>query len=135
MSNETTKRILSQAGAAVRRLNPEVFGPVVDSAPSKVLQPNVGPSLVGPAPKPKVGRTGGLAGVQRRTNRPVLRVTILALSRRILDLDNLMSGTKAIRDAIAREFGLDDNESQINWQYASVPTRGEPGVVVKIEPA
>ena len=111
-----------------------LFGPLVGATPDKIVQPNSRPSLDSPTPKPKARRTGGHVGVQRRTNRPVLRVTILALSRRATDLDNLMSGTKAIRDAIAREFNLDDGERQIDWQYASVSTRGELGLVVNIEP-
>lgn len=127
-------RLPNQISEATKRLNPEIFGPVVGAASGPVLQPNGGAPLVGGASKPKARRASRSARPQRRTIRPVLRVTIVALTRRAADLDNIMSGTKPVRDAIAREFGLDDSERQIDWQYGSQPTRGELGVMIRIEP-
>ena len=66
---------------------------------------------------------------------PVLRVSLVVFRRcgHELDDDNLRSGAKFLRDAIAGWFGLDDSERTIAWEYAQAPTRGSPGVAVKIE--
>lgn len=52
---------------------------------------------------------------------------------RPLDDDNLRAGCKAVRDAIAAWFGLDDGERWIVWDYSQLETRGRVGLAVKIE--
>ena len=46
-------------------------------------------------------------------------------STHLLDSDNLVSAFKATRDALAREIGIDDGSSQIEWIYrqARIPKR------------
>lgn len=66
-------------------------------------------------------------------SRPVLRVSIIALTKRTWDGDNITGGCKPMRDAIAQRLGLDDADSIIEWEYGQCRTRGQTGTVVIVE--
>lgn len=63
-------------------------------------------------------------------------VTITRIAPRRLDGDNLQSGCKAIRDAIAERLGVDDADPRVIWNYAQ--EKGKPkeyAVRIEIKPA
>lgn len=119
--SEITKRALSSAGSAVRRLNPDVFNDV-RPLPGAVRQPDQRPPL-----------GGEKTGAGRRANGLSYRVAIIGLRRRILDADNFVAGCKGLRDAIARRLGVDDAEKYVEWRYEQVQWNGEEGEVLRIE--
>ena len=60
-------------------------------------------------------------------------VSLVACVRKEYDSDNLYGAIKPLRDAIAATLGLDDADKRIRWEYAQSCTRGQTGVIVKIE--
>ncbi len=48
---------------------------------------------------------------------PGYAVTLTRIGKRKLDSDNLQGGFKAIRDAIAKAFGIDDGSDRWGWRY------------------
>jgi hypothetical protein len=70
---------------------------------------------------------------KRRQGSVAVIVTLIACVGRELDSDNLQGSLKPLRDAIAAELGLDDGDKRIRWQYGQIESRGQPGVIVKIE--
>ena len=69
-------------------------------------------------------RQGGAAGVV---------ISLVRFGRRPLDSDNLAGSQKHLRDAIAASLGIDDGDSRIRWECGQIETRGQQGVMVKIE--
>lgn len=59
-------------------------------------------------------------------------VEIISFRKRLLDDDNLSSGCKPLRDAIAKSLGLDDGDPLLRWDYQQVRTTGQTGTLVKI---
>ena len=47
-----------------------------------------------------------------------ITVTLTRLAPRRLDDDNAIAGMKAIRDAVADAFGIDDADPRVEWRYA-----------------
>lgn len=86
------------------------------------LQPDKGAPLV-KGPRKRARRKGGV----------VVCVTIIACGPRLLDDDNLATGAKPLRDSIAAGLGIDDGDRRIRWQYRSIETTGEAGVIVTVE--
>lgn len=86
------------------------------------LQPDKGASL-DKGPRKRARRKRGV----------VVCVTIIACGPRLLDDDNLATGAKPLRDGIAAGLGIDDGDRRIRWQYRSIETTGEPGVIVTVE--
>lgn len=74
---------------------------------------------------------------KRRGKRPkisvALRITIVVYRERHLDSDSVSASCKWIRDAIAESLGVDDGDPKIDWEYEQVRTRGQQGVMVKVE--
>lgn len=72
---------------------------------------------------------------QRKTRqgRVVIRCSIIACRRRLLDDDNATAGAKPLRDAIAKMFGLDDDDARIRFEYGQMQTNGTEGTIVKLE--
>ena len=62
-----------------------------------------------------------------------VRVSLIALRRRLLDGDNLQGGFKPLRDAVAESLGLDDADNVISWEYHQMKCEGHEGAIVKIE--
>lgn len=61
------------------------------------------------------------------------KVTLTRLASRALDDDNNVGAMKAIRDAVARWFGVDDGpKGPIRWAYAQEKRR-VPGVRIHLE--
>ena len=71
--------------------------------------------------------------LDRAANRgaPKLVVTLTRIGTRKLDGDNLASGFKAVRDAIAQAFCIDDGSDRWTWQYDQ--RIGEYGCEIRIE--
>lgn len=86
------------------------------------LQPDKGTPLV-KGPRKRARRKGGV----------VICITIIACGPRLLDDDNLATGAKPLRDSIASGLGIDDGDRRIRWQYRSIETTGEAGVIVTVE--
>ena len=63
----------------------------------------------------------------------VVRVSLIVCSRRELDDDNLRGSLKPLRDAIADTLGIDDGDKRIRFEYGWHETKGEEGVMVKVE--
>ena len=53
-------------------------------------------------------------------------VTITRIGHRKLDTDNLAISAKAVRDQIARLYGVDDGSDLYTWEYAQ--EKAKPGV-------
>ncbi len=97
-------------------------------------------SSVGAIPNPERKRNTAPAldrGAQTITSRRrsvAIRVSITSVRKRILDNDNLIAGSKWLRDQIAETLGLDDAEgSGLTFEYSQVLTRGTEGTIVRIE--
>lgn len=61
--------------------------------------------------------------------------TLIRVSAGKLDSDNLQSAFKAVRDAVARELGVDDGGDDVVWCYEQRKgARGVYEVVIEIEP-
>lgn len=60
-------------------------------------------------------------------------ISFVVLSQQQLDDDNLQGALKPLRDAIAAYFSIDDNDGRIRWEYGQSETKGEEGVIVKLE--
>jgi hypothetical protein len=64
-----------------------------------------------------------------------VRVTFSRVSQRPLDWgDNLNSSMKFIRDAIAKEYGVNDGDRRWEWDYDQDTPEPKCGVIVTIEP-
>ena len=60
-------------------------------------------------------------------------VTLVSVRRRELDDDGNVAALKPLRDSISETIGLDDGDKRIRFEYGQCETRGEQGVIVKIE--
>ena len=60
-----------------------------------------------------------------------LEVTFTRRSPRRLDDDNLASGLKAARDALAALLGVDDGSDRLCWHYDQ--QKGPAGLLVRLE--
>lgn len=107
---------------SVRKANPHLFGYGVGAGKNDQPKPTSVAPLVRRGKTPQVGK--GSVGVL---------VTLIAYRRRLLDDDNNCASFKALRDAVARTLGVDDRDGRVVWRYGQVETRGEEGVVVRIE--
>ena len=63
----------------------------------------------------------------------VIVVTLIAFRHREIDDDANSYSCVPLRDAIAASLGLDDADKRIKFQYSQVVTRGDEGVLVKVE--
>lgn len=45
-------------------------------------------------------------------------ITLTRIGKRRMDSDNLAGAFKAVRDQIARTYGVDDGDPRYTWQYA-----------------
>lgn len=109
---------------AVRRLNPDIFGPALDrldagqhSKPAR--------ALVGKAPTKRRSRARTQAG-------PEICIRLVAYVVRRMDDDNLAHAFKPLRDAIATDLGIDDGDPRLRWEYGQLETRGRTGCTVSI---
>ena len=72
---------------------------------------------------------------EKRKGRVAVVVSIIAFRAREIDEDNLIAGLKWLKDSIAATLGLDDGDRRIRWEFGQCETRGEQGVIVKIQRA
>ncbi len=76
----------------------------------------------------------GAQTITSRRRSVAIRVSITSVRKRLLDNDNLIAGSKWLRDQIAETLGLDDAEgSGLTFEYSQVLTQGTEGTVVRIE--
>jgi hypothetical protein len=111
---------IPQGSEDYRRLNPHIFG-------VRSVQ----------AEKPKHNADKALARTSQKCT-PVAQglaicVSLVVLSRRLMDSDNLSGSCKSLRDAIAASLGIDDGDEAVTWEYGQMRTDGEQGVLVKIQ--
>lgn len=62
-----------------------------------------------------------------------IRVSIVALRKRLCDVDGNIGSFKPVQDAIASSLGIDDGDPRIQWEYGQIQTNGQEGLLVKIE--
>ena len=60
-------------------------------------------------------------------------VTLISCRSRELDDDGNVAALKPLRDSISETLGIDDGDKRIRFEYGQCETRGEQGVIVKIE--
>lgn len=96
--------------------------PRLGAVEAGVAESTIAPTLERRPPKQRSGK-----------NRVEIVIILLACVHRELDSDNLQGSLKPCRDAIAVTIGIDDGDPRLRWEYAQVVTRGEEGVIVKIE--
>lgn len=114
---------LNNASEATKRLNPELFRSPVAQLSNTIGEQKARLSLVAKARRKN-----------RRFSRAQVRVSIISCRQRLLDSDNLVAGAKQLRDVIAEILGCDDAEgSGIEWYYHQIASKGEQGVIVRIE--
>lgn len=106
---------------STRKRNPGLFGPV---DPVEAHQPK--PASPAALERGESKRARGQGGVR-------CRVTLVACVRRALDDDNLTGACKPLRDAIATRLGLDDGDRRLEWSCQQIATRGQEGVIVRME--
>ena len=86
---------------------------------------------------PKCGERPALVGAraQRKKGKGIVEVvvTLIAVRKVEADDDNNSHSLKPARDIIAAELGLDDGDGRIRWEYGQCETRGQEGLIVKIE--
>ena len=133
-NDATIVNLPTNPSESFKRRNPELYGRAVDTNKGEVVQPDERAPLDTHLQGACGAKVGNVGRNSKRSGRPIIRITIVALTRRQIDGDNLGPATKQIRDQLAEHFGIDDSEKFIDWQYASVPSRGRCGVVVTIEP-
>lgn len=76
----------------------------------------------------KTRRSPGVGGSVRYI------VTMIAHITTAMDYsDNLPTSLKPVQDEIADALGIDDGDGSVRWQYGQVETRGQTGVIVRIE--
>ncbi len=63
----------------------------------------------------------------------MLRVSLVAFRRNLLDRDAVSFQFKPLTDAVAATLGVDDDDPRVEWEWGQVKTDGEEGVVVKVE--
>jgi len=109
------------ASAEFKRLNPHLFGlGAVVAAQHK--------------PQPRRALDQDAQRQPRSKGSLGFCVTLISCRRRLVDEhDNLRHGLKPICDCVAYALGLDDADPRVRWQYGQVVTRGEQGVMVRIE--
>ena len=87
-----------------------------------------------PQRKQNVGSQSPNRPVAARPGCLAYRVRLTSFRRKLLDGDNLQTGLKPLRDAIAATLGIDDADCYIQWEYHQVATDGPRGVNVLIHP-
>ncbi len=104
------------------------------TAPRKGSRPAVGAVETGGS-EPVEGRAldGGAPEQGRGSAGVGVRVSLLAYRRRLLDPDAVAFSFKPLTDCIAASLGVDDADKSVAWEWEQVQTRGEEGVVVKLE--
>lgn len=115
-------RIVSDA---VRRLNPDIFGPALDRLDTS-QHGKPARALVSKAPAQRRSRPRTQTG-------PEICIRLVAYLVRRMDDDNLAHAFKPMRDAIALELGIDDGDPRMRWEYGQIETRGRTGCTVNIE--
>lgn len=70
---------------------------------------------------------------EKRKGRVRVVVTLIACRGREVDDDGNVAGLFHWRDAIAKRLGIDDGDRRIRWIYGQIETRGESGIIIKIE--
>ena len=85
------------------------------------------------ARRAKSHRAAGRFAVSRLVECPPLPVTVtlVRVSPRRLDDDNLAAAFKAFRDGVADGLGVDDRDARIAWRYAQ--ERGPVAVRLEVE--
>lgn len=114
------------ASDSFKRLNPHLFGGV--ALPSPKSEPRQSRPLDN-QDAVRQERKFRMVGCGKQ----IMRVAIISLRSRELDKDNLTGGSKPLRDAIARWFGLDDHDDTVHWEYHQVITKQRTGTAVRIE--
>lgn len=66
---------------------------------------------------------------QRKTSVGIC-ITLVSFRHKELDDDNLSTGFKPLRDAIATSLGVDDADKRLLWEVRQVVTKGAEGTQV-----
>lgn len=107
---------------STRKRNPELFGGAVGAVVAARPERN------------KVSPLGGTVKARRqRKGQVAIRVSFVVFRRRLLDDDSNVYSIKPLRDAVSATLSLDDADARIAFEYGQIVTRGECGVLVKIE--
>lgn len=86
------------------------------------LQHNPRPPLGHSSKKQKGGKRGLVAVI-----------TIIKCGPGCADDDNIGTGAKPLRDAIATSLGVDDGDKRLRWQYRGLDSSGPTGTLVIIQ--
>jgi len=100
------------------------------------INPNLGAVVATKTERHKVPALDGAIKERRQRKgsvEPRCRVLLISCRHRELDDDSNIYSLKPLRDAVAASFGLDDADGRIQWEYGQQTTRGEQGVIVRIE--
>lgn len=84
------------------------------------------------AQPPRALEPGKLKERSRSKRSLVVCVEIIALRHRIVDDDNIIAGSKHLRDCIAASLGVDDADKRLRWEYGFCRTEGREQTIVRI---
>lgn len=110
------KKEFNHASESFKRLNPHLFV-------GQLREPKRQPAERGKSPDCQLAESQGSLG---------WRVRITSFRSKLLDGDNLQTGLKPLRDAIASTLASDDNERFIAWEYHQCLTLDVRGTLVEI---
>lgn len=119
------KQLPQNASEAVRRLNPHLW-------PGR--PPLGGVETSQPKSTPAQALARGSSRPQKRKGSVDAIITLVACRHRLLDSDNNAASFKPLRDAVAETIGIDDGSNRIRWEHEQIETKGEQGVIVKLQP-
>jgi len=113
---------LNNASEATKRLNPELFRSAVGAVATARSERNSVQTL-----------DGTVKARRQRKGQVAIRVSFVVFRRRLLDDDSNVYSIKPLRDAVSNTLGLDDADARIAFEYSQHETKGEQGVIVRIE--
>lgn len=106
---------------------------VLDRSPEMRAYLGLGP-VEAKKPKPTASQALVRSDEKQQGGKKFMVVSLVQFRKSLLDdHDNARAACKPIVDAIAASLGVDDGDRRIKWQYGQIETRGEQGVMLKIE--
>lgn len=104
---------------------------VVDKVATSQPQPASGRALEQDLSRRRSRQAGVAGGVDSQSGRSI-QVDLIAFVRRRCDDDNITSGCKPLRDAIAATLVLDDGDPRLTFRVHQVVGPGPEGTLVMV---
>ncbi len=101
-------------------------------SPNKVVWSRAA-ALAGSSERKRLRQLAGLGARQFAHGKPglIVGITLVRIAPRAMDMDNVISGMKPVRDGVADAFGLRDDASCFTWNYKQ--EKGEYAVRIEVQ--